>query len=96
MKNKATEGREKSLPRRIFAGALGLLLVLALLTGVSFVTGNPLAEALARRRAANYLSTTYPGRELDVYKRQGLAALVAIPMLFERERPEQPGRPDGE
>lgn len=26
----------------------------------------------------------------------GLAALVAIPMLFERERPEQPGRPDGE
>ena len=66
MKNKATEEREKSLPRRIFAGVLGLLLVLALLTGVSFVTGNPLAEALARRRAANYLSTTYPGREFTV------------------------------
>lgn len=51
--------RQKSKGKRAAAAALGILLVLALLTGISTVTGNPLVAAIGARRAARYAADVH-------------------------------------
>lgn len=51
--------KQKTIGKRVMAAALGTVLVLALLTGISTVTGNPLVAAMGRNRVARYVAETY-------------------------------------